>query len=597
MANSTKFLPLTITTGQMPLLAKLKSTSTAFQDSSAEQARAGLSANQAGVYYAENVLPTSKGLKATKPVVFANGLLNGDVTAKVDYTDAIDVAVFNLIDSNNSKAILVIKSYWDSVTSEYKVAMYTYNPDAHVFAFQVDSSGFVALAGLTSSVVGTKYHFTCCDIEGVSIVSINMRYLDSGTRRSKTIVFKVVNNSVAPTVFEDITSSLVLKFDNTVATGTPTDSWLDVTKGFESSNNYLIGYSENSVAWTSPLDPFNFTPSLATGAGAGKPSGIHGLITELVASPSGFNVWMTAGIITARLNTNSSYPWVFKPISSTAGVDHANQVSKGATQFAVTSSGLLSVVNAQVSQVATEFTDFITAGYIESYSGGLLTHTKTPHPLEVLVRHVSDRYLTISFKLREAKYFSYCLVYDTVLKSFGKIKTDHMAVFPISLDVLGKFITYSDLEVAPNDLTYEQLQQISYSMVRSSGTDNAASVGYTLGMVGLDGSLSVVSPSITVGNAGGVVLLGKLSIKKGVMTMLDKIVVEEISTDQYFKVSVTTDYGSVIAPVVTTLTEIKRSEGVREYNSLLTGVYHTVNLEGSFNLTDVTVALRGAGYS
>lgn len=591
MANSTKFLPIDINTSRMPLLRKLKATSVAFQDLSASQARTGISRNQAGVIYAENVLPTSEGLRAVKSLAFTNNLLGGSLTDKIDYSDAIEVNTFNIIDPQRRKAIVVFKTYFDGL--EYRLKVYTYNPEVTALVYQVESN---ILADLKHSAENTEFHFTSSSIDGRSVLSVNMSYAEANIRRLKTLVFSVADNSTSPTTFTDITNSLVLVTDNTIDTGSPTTSYVDVVKGFTSYNNYFIGYTSESVAWSAPLSPFDFTPSLATGAGSGKPSGVHGVIKTIVASKEGFTVFMSAGIIAARANSNSSFPFIFKPISTVAGLDSTRHVARGSTQFAITSAGLLSVKNSAVSVASAELSDFITAGVIESYSDGKVVEHDTANLLSTNIQYISDRYMCISYKDRAAKVYSNMLVYDVVLNAFGKIVMEHMTSLPLDIDVLGKFLTYDDLTLAPNRLTYEHLQSISYSMLRTAGTQDAPSVGYTIGIVGVDGSISVISPALELGNADGVAVIGKLSIKQGVTTMLDHVVVESIPEVANFKLKVTTNYAGALAPVVTTPVLTENYNGVRKYSMLLAGSYHEIALEGSFNLTAVTVAIRGAGY-
>lgn len=599
MADSTRFLEVALTSGGMPLLSTLQSAAHVFKNVQVEGDNVAFSGKQAGLFYCENVLPTNGGLTSVAPLTFASNILAGDLNNRITYEDAAQVFVFSTNDGSLYKSILIFK-YFLTLDNNYEVRLYTYNPDASDGFFQNELTPITlpALADFTKAAdLAPRLEITKFDLAGRSYLCLSVSYKaavgDMQESERLTKVLKVLSNTVAPTTFEDITASMDLNWDNTVS-----GDYNDVVKGMFSSKQYLVAYTENRIAWSSPTNSFDFTPSTITGAGSGVPAGVTGFIVTCVDTPSGFSIYYTGGLLQAKFTNNPSFPWSFQALSNTAGVQSANHVTTSSPQYAVTTSGVAISDGNSVDVALPEVADFLAANIYEYYDIATQTVIAENHfdPLEFSLSYIADRYLVLSYKAKDMEYYEYALVYDVLLNSLGKIRVSHKVIFQLNIDVLGELFDYYYLDQSETTVTYEQLDEISYTLLRKSSTKQGASVKYVIGVVNIDGTLQVIDPSLTETSAAGVAIFGKFSIKEHLATTIDYVTFENIVPESDFTCSIQTSYTGTGVDVIEAPTKLDAGGTYVKYGTRITGRWHTVIAKGAFNLTRMSVAIRSAGY-
>lgn len=211
--------------------------------------------------------------------------------------------------------------------------------------------------------------------------------------------------------------------------------------GIAPSFGYLIAWSIASVAWSSTIDPTDFTPSLTTGAGSGSIEGAKGAITFCLPHTLGFMVYTTSNVVVAIYSGNARYPFNFREIVSSGGCASAELVSYDANtgnHYAYTTSGL-QLISTNVGQtIFPEVTDFISGQLFEDFDESTYTFTSTPlsQALAKKITVVSDRYLIISYGITA---LTHALVYDLTQKRWGKLKVDHVDAFEFQLTNPGVF--------------------------------------------------------------------------------------------------------------------------------------------------------------
>jgi len=581
MASTTKFMSVDLSTTKMPLLSTLKSMSETYTDKTNN-----LSEAQPSLIYAHNVMPTGQGLVATKPLTFCSSLVDEVTLANVSYRDSENVFVVNVIDRDLNKAILILEAYRDS-NNFLQLSTVAYSTFSSLLNTQHQVTPLTGIAGLTSDSKDARFKITSAEVKGRTHICISITFTDIATDEVKRETkFYRIESALAPIAVVEETGDL------------PTLQWSgladEVVKGITTTSNYLIAYSDSTVAWSSPSDMYNFTPSTITGAGSGSPEGAFGTISTIVPTTRGFNIWYTLGIIAARLSNNTSYAWNFTRINTAVGVNFDNNVTTSYPQYAITSGGLTSVDNTKTEVLAPELSDFIAGGTYEYWDDATSTLVRefVVDTFDTRIAYSSDRYIAVSYKKPFTTVYKYIIIYDLLLQAYGKIKVDHVAVFPLQIDILGDWVTYEEM----GNVSYAQLGELDYTFMRAPTNALAPSVKYVIGVVHADGQLQLLDPSISNDKAGAVALLGTFSTKQGIATTIDHVVLEEVVDVEKFSLFVDTSYkGKTIDKSISPYLAVSDG-GMLKYNVRSTGVNHTVRLEGSFNLTKLSVAIRAAGY-
>ena len=233
----------------------------------------------------------------------------------------------------------------------------------------------------------------------------------------------------------------------------------DAINGITNANNYVIAWDDTTVYYSSAINPTDFVPSLSSGAGATQVTQVRGKIICCLPTADGFIIYTTANAVSATYTDNIRFPWRFKEIDGSAGINSPEHVSYDANysgHFAWTESGLMAITKDKANLVFPEITDFITNKLVEEYQGetGLQSHqnqeplfssetqefttrafgknqieeyhlTTQPH---VKVTFIGSRYLAFSYGYR-TEWFDWVIVYDFALRRFGKLKIYHADCF------------------------------------------------------------------------------------------------------------------------------------------------------------------------
>ena len=203
-------------------------------------------------------------------------------------------------------------------------------------------------------------------------------------------------------------------------------------KGITAAYGYLIAYTRTQVAWSSTIDPTDFTPSLTTGAGGGSVQDAEGEITLCVHQIFGFVVFTAKNAVAAIYSGNARYPFNYRPVVGAGGCVDSELVgldSESGNLYAWTSSGLQLVGAQQASLVQPEAANFIGGNVMEDFNDGTLEFQSYTIPQGSLLKKldvVANRYLIISYGVIT---LTHAIVYDIGMKRWGKLKIQHERIF------------------------------------------------------------------------------------------------------------------------------------------------------------------------
>ena len=221
----------------------------------------------------------------------------------------------------------------------------------------------------------------------------------------------------------------------TLDTVTLTSLVVDQVLGIVAVQGYMLAWSKSAIAWSSLIDPTDFTPSLVTGAGGGAVQGAKGDIVCCVSHTIGLVIYTNQNAVAAPTSGNARYPFNFRELVASGGIASLNLVSYDANSgnhYAYTTSGMQLISLQQSATTLPELTDFLAGAVFEDFNE-TTRQFEVQHLSAVMKKRitlVSDRYLVISYGISS---YTHALLYDVVTKRWGKIKFPHLEVFELSL--------------------------------------------------------------------------------------------------------------------------------------------------------------------
>lgn len=340
-----------------------------------------------------------------------------------------------------------------------------------------------------------------------------------------------------------------------VLTGVPISNVI----GCCASYGYLILFNKNQIAWSSTIDPTDFTPSTVTGAGFASVSDLEGDIQFAVPNSLGILIYTAANVVAGTYTGNKQYPFKVKSVDNSKGalgLDYVAYEANAADHFAYTKGGLQTVNSRSATNFLPQFTDFLAGKRLEDFDEALLTFSTTvlTSAMKKKVKLIASRYLIISYGITE---FTHALVYDITLKRAGKLKITHVDVF--------EYLGTGQVEVSKE------------------------SIGFLL----KDGSIKIMKSSVPTASRTGVLMLGKYQYTRDRHLVLQQVLAEEVeSTDSFiFRDLVAVDGKN--ATVVTATETV--GTGYRKYNMKSSGQNHSLLFVGKFKLNTVTMLFSLGG--
>lgn len=319
---------------------------------------------------------------------------------------------------------------------------------------------------------------------------------------------------------------------------------------------------DNGVAWSSSIDPTDFTPSRVTGAGGGSVEGARGAITLCVAHTLGFIAYTTNNAVAAIYSNNATYPFNFREILSSGGLANRDLVAYDANtgnHYAYTTSGFQLVGVSQTQTIFPEVTDFVSGKLFEDFNEDTNTFVQTvlTATMTKKLNVIADRYLIISYGISS---LTHALVLDLSQKRWGKLKIPHVATIEYQLPSPG--------------ITEIPRQSI--------------------GFMDATGKLSVVDFSAYSTSAAGVIALGKYQFVRSRLLQIDTITVDNVMNDNNFMCILFSALDGK-NDVQSTPSVLSSSGLTKTYGSRAEAINHSLLFKGSFQLNSLVLQFSVGG--
>ena len=358
--------------------------------------------------------------------------------------------------------------------------------------------------------------------------------------------------------------------------------------GITTSSGYMIAYDLTTSYWSSVANPLDFTPSLVTGAGSGTPLDAKGNIVTAKQISGGFVMYTTANAVSAQYTGNVRFPFIFKEVVGSGGVQDSNQVSylsNYATHYAITSSGVQQITRDQAVPVFDDVSDFISTLVYEDFDSStrVFTETKLSTPVATKLVLISDRYLCFSYGLGVNNY-SYALVHDLALKRWGKLKFPHVAAFEYNWPNLFGTTTFTGL----TGRSFAALWGTSFTELSTKGV-TAPAPRSSFAFMQANGAVWQVDMEDMIAAPDSVFIIGKYQQSRNRLFTLHSVNVDNLYTANPWKVFslYSLDGKNNLPPVDGSL--LGDNNNTVDCGFRLTGINASIGIIGTFNLNTITI--------
>lgn len=352
------------------------------------------------------------------------------------------------------------------------------------YVFDGNVGSWVSVSPLTPGLAGDATLVTVAFVNGVTYIyyeGIGCYYYDT------------VNRIMVPQVLTSLTASQI--------------------RGICAAVGYMIAWDATDVVWSSTLDPTDFTPSIITGAGGGSLQYADGQINFCIPISNGFVAYCERNSVSATFSANINFPWVFLPVPKAGGVSNYDSVgftsiTGGNTHHIWSTVGMQEVSRNNADFEFPEAMDFLALKIFEDFNETTMQWTETylSTPVNVKVSYIAERFVVMSYGQAGLGYYTHAIVFDNLLKRFGKLKIIHQKCFEWPAPNLFGNVTYGEL--GNLSITYGQLTGTTYGNL-STSVETAQYPLKAISFLQANGTIYTVNFDTAQTNASGVLMLGK----------------------------------------------------------------------------------------
>jgi len=374
-------------------------------------------------------------------------------------------------------------------------------------------------------------------------------------------------------------------------------------RGIGGSSNYLIAFTDLEVCWSSLVDPLDFVPSFTTGAGRSIPQDVKARITAVLGISGGFIVYTAKNAIAAVYTNNTRAPFTFKEIANAGGIQTYEQVTSEQTsgaQYAWTTGGLQKITVQNAEPVSAEVNDFIAGKMYDEWdpaSKELTTSYIDGYEFPVKLSFISSRFVVISYSVNsDVALYQYALIYDVVLKRWGKLKILHTDCFSYPYPNVVGPVTYAGLA----NTTYNDLAQTSYADL-TLGVISDPPSKLTIAFLTTAGEVKLATMDYEKSTEeAGVIIFGHFQLVRASMVQLQTAEFEGIyqpGSDLPHSITVTVkatqpDNKEAIKQ---TMTLLNKSAKNAKYGKRITGLNFDLAVEGTMALSSYLIEATNDG--
>lgn len=371
--------------------------------------------------------------------------------------------------------------------------------------------------------------------------------------------------------------------------------------------SYLVACDGDTIFWSAYLNPLDFAPSQATGAGSTKVLDLRGGVVALVPLATGFVIYTTNNAVYATPTNNVNVPWVFKAIDGATGLSNHNHISHDTVSgrhIVWTPFGIQEVTARGAELAFPELSDGLIRGMTASIGVSDRPELSIVSPLDIKLNAVATKYICISTRteVERVQNFPYttCFVYDIALNRWGRIDIPHIDVLEFVAPELLRGQTYGELAVQYP--LYEDMSALYYSDIGGTIEAKSSIPNENFAFIQQDGTLYTVcfansanaedNDDFDAGVGSPRLFFGKFKVGRNSAVTLEQINVNHLHENCYLIAHNHDINGHYITSKdITTL----RARTLGQYFGRLTGDCVSLEVQGRFTISDLTLYFSPAG--
>lgn len=375
--------------------------------------------------------------------------------------------------------------------------------------------------------------------------------------------------------------------------------------GVAAANQYLLLWTPDTLAWSDPADPLDFSTSLAGSTGI---LANRGLLVQCLPISDGLIAYTTHNAVSCLYTGNSTLPFAFREIPNSAGIADPEHVAYEGTanaHIAWTTSGFMQVGMREATLIWPELSAAVAAGVYSScpVSGtGRYPTLESVDSLAVKLSNIGARYIAVSVKSADAGTIEYPLayVYDVALDRWGRLDIPHVDMFEYRAPEFMADLSYGGLRAT----AYSSLMASSYSQLQSAVGGKVPQFGTTFGCVQKLGAVYIglaagsaqldymETAQAVSGAAEPLLLFGRYRLQRPGAVIFQGLQLSTLPAPSATASVVAHDAaGSVIGELVPTAL----GRGLGGYVGRLTGAHISLRVTGRMSLTSLEFTLTDGG--
>lgn len=368
--------------------------------------------------------------------------------------------------------------------------------------------------------------------------------------------------------------------------------------GVCSASQYLLLWTQDTLAWSDPANPLDFGTSLA---GSTQILANRGLLVQCLPITAGAIAYTTHNAISVNYTGNSNLPFAFVEIPNSAGIadsEHVAYEGTGNAHIAWTASGFMQVGSRNAELIWPELSDAIAAGLYSTSSGGFPSLVQCD-ALSVKVSNVGGRYVLVSVKdaTSGAPEFRVAYVYDIALGRWGRLDIPHVDFFEYRAPEFVADLSYGGLGAQP----YTAFAATAYSALTSPVGAKVPQFGTGFGCVQKLGGVYVALGAMThdleylesAGSGAAVpqLFLGRYALQRPGAVQWNGLQLSNQCSGAELVVHAHDASGDAIA----SLEPVALARGLSGWCGRLTGAHISLQISGRLQLSSVEFDLLAAG--
>lgn len=362
-------------------------------------------------------------------------------------------------------------------------------------------------------------------------------------------------------------------------------------RGISGAANYLLLFTDITIYWSTPANLLDFL-TVDQGAGQQTPLDIKGQITCMLACAGGFIAYTARNAVGGTFTNNGNSPFVFKEIANAGGVptwERVTQTADGnAGHYIFSTAGLQKITLSGALTIHPGATDFLVGNQYETWNSSSKQVTLSPvgGAFSVKLAFLANRFLVVSYGTSRNS-FDDCLIFDTSLERWGKLRITHTDCFLYSYPTLASSYDYSQLPGLYSDLGEDSYADLDSTRLQVTPPKRG------IAFLQSSGQIYILATDFAQTASPGVAVFGHLQQNRQRLVTMLGLEVDGLRTGT---VNLLPSQNGKTRDTSIAMTQVEASGDFKRFESYETAKNFDLAIEGTFFVSNLQARVRSHGY-